>query len=287
MNAEALIPLLRLLVAILPRSCALWLGSHLGMLLYVLDRKHRRAAKANLLHTLAAGRPHRAISRLARRSFAYQGIRFVEFLRVEKYTRRDYLRYLHVRGGAYAEDALTRNEGVLYLTSQLGNPELTGTVLRVFGYPCVEAVSPEMRRRFSKVLSPGRLRKQIVAVENESTKAQLIARLRNGEGVCIAIDPNAEAGQFYVDFLGRPAPVSTLPAELAIETGAAVLPTFLLLDEYNRYTLIFEKPLRGIPSGSLDADVVSSTAFFRKVVERTVRKYPAQWPWTYLSLIHI
>ncbi len=279
MNTDALIPLLRVVVALLPRSCALWLGSHVGILLYVLDRRRRRAAQANLLHTLAVGRPHRAVSRLARQSFVHQGMRFVELLRLEKYTRRHSLRYVHLRGKSHAADALTRNGGVLYLTSQLGNPELTGTVLRAMGYPCVEVVSPVMRRRFSKVMSPGRMRKRVMVVDNEGTKARIVARLKDGERVCIAIDPNGQACRGCVDFFGRRTSASLLPAELAIKTGAAVVPTFLLLDDYNHYILLFEKPLRLIASGSRDGDVVSSTRSFYKVIEKTVRKHPAQWPW--------
>jgi heptosyltransferase-2 len=280
-NTEALLSLLKPLVAIFPRSWALWLGCHFGMLFCALDRKHRRAAKANLMDIRAAGRPPGSISRLVRQSFAYQGIRFVEFLRIEKYSRRGHLGYLHLRGKANAEDALARRKGVVYLTSHLGNPELTGTVLRALGYPCVEAVSPEMKRRYSRVLSPDRLRKQIAAVENEKAKAQLMARLRDNEGVCIAIDGNAGAGWVQVGFLGRPAPASTLPAELAIKTGAAVLPTFLLLDKYNRHILVLDRPLNVSATSSFQSDLAAATAALCKAIERCVRRYPAQWPWTY------
>lgn len=283
MKPEALPPLLKLLVVILPRSWALWLGSHLGLLVYVLDRKHRRVAKANLIHTLAAGRSYSETSRLVRRSFSYSGIRFVEFLRIEKFSRRDYLTYLHIRGKANAEEAFARGKGIIYLTSHLGSRELIGTALKAVGYHCVEVIGPETKRRLSKVLTPCRLRKDIAPIEDEKAKSQLIARLRNNEAVCISIRQNTGGGEVYVDFLGRPAPMGTLPAELAIKTDAAVLPTFLLLDKYRRYTLIFEKPLIVTSTGSPDAEVLSETASFCKVVERYVGKYPVQWPWAYDS----
>jgi KDO2-lipid IV(A) lauroyltransferase len=69
-------------------------------------------------------------------------------------------------------------------------------------------------------------------------------------------------------------------ARVALKTGAAVLPGFLLWEESSRrYVLRFGEPLELIRSGDNEADVHANTALFTKVIEDYIRRYPGQWLW--------
>lgn len=265
MTFETMAPLLRLVLPLLPRSFALWLGRHAGIVAYVLHRKSRRAAKANLLHTLAAGDPYSRVARLARQSFAYLGTRLVESFRVPKYRQADHRFCFVIRGKETVDKAFARKKGVIFLTSQLGYPELVEVALKVAGYEhtyvCVPPVSPDPRP-----LIPD---------------PRAVHSLQQNAALCVPLDPGGDGDPTYVEFLGRPAAANTLPAELALAADAAVVPTFLLLDEYGRYVLRCHEPVNLTKTSDPPTDVLSNTVLFCRAVERLVRKNPSQYPWAF------
>lgn len=265
MTFETMAPLLRLVLCLLPRSGALWLGRHAGIVAYVVHRKSRRAAKANLLHTLAAGDPYSRVARLVRQSFAYLGTRLVESFRVHKYRQPNHRFYFVIRGKENVEKAFSRKKGVIFLTSQLGYPELVEAALKVAGYEHTDVrvppVSPDPR---PPIPDP-----------------RAVHSLQQNAALCVPLDPGGNGDRTYVEFLGRPAAVNTLPAELALAADAAVVPAFLLLDEYGRYVLRCPEPVNLMKTSDPQTDVLSNTVLFCQTLERLVRKYPSQYPWAF------
>lgn len=285
MTFQAIAPLLRLVLCLLPRSCALWLGRHVGILVYVLDRKRRRAAKANVVHTLAAGDSYSRVARLARQSFAYLGARTVESFRVEKYHRADRRFYFVVRGKHNLNEAFARRKGVIFLTSQLGYSELVGEALKAGGYEHTHVEVLGAASPLGEMIGPVRCQTGRVVAQRQDAKRDLVVRLQKNAALWIPVDRLGDGHQAYVEFLGRPAAANTFPAELALATDAAVVPTFVLLDGYGpgygRYALTCDKPVNLTKTTDPQADALSNTSAFCQTIERVVRKHPSQWPWVY------
>lgn len=265
MMFQTIVPLLRLVLCLLPRSCAVWLGRHVGILVYVLDRKRRRAAKANLVHTLAAGDSYSRVARLARQSFAYLGTRTVESFRVEKYRRPNRRFHFVVHGKANLKEAFARGKGVIFLTSQLGYPELVEVALKAAGYEHTPVHAPPVPP----------------APRPPTPDPSAVRYLQRNRALCIPLDRVGDGDQAYVEFLGRPAAANTLPAEVALATDAAVVPTFLLLDKHSRYVLTCHKPVNLTKTTDPQADALSNTSAFCRAIERVVKEHPSQWPWVY------
>jgi len=109
----------------------------------------------------------------------------------------------------------------------------------------------------------------------------LIAAMRQGETVGILMDTNMTPPQgLFVDFFGTLACTASGMARVALKTGAAVLPGFLLWEESSqRYVLRFGKQLELIRSDDNEADILANTAMFTEVLEDYIRQYPKQWLW--------
>ncbi len=109
----------------------------------------------------------------------------------------------------------------------------------------------------------------------------LIASMRAGETVGILMDTNMTPPQgVFVPFFGIPACTASGLARVALKTGAAVLPGFLLWDERERqYVLHFGPQLALQRTGDPEADALANTALFTAVLERYIRQYPGQWLW--------
>jgi KDO2-lipid IV(A) lauroyltransferase len=109
----------------------------------------------------------------------------------------------------------------------------------------------------------------------------LIGAMRAGETVGILMDTNMTPPQgLFVPFFGVEACTASGLARVALKTGAAVLPGFLLWEERERqYVLRFGPELELADSGDSEADAASNTALFTAVIEESIRQYPSQWLW--------
>jgi KDO2-lipid IV(A) lauroyltransferase len=102
-----------------------------------------------------------------------------------------------------------------------------------------------------------------------------------GETVGILMDTNMTPPQgVFVPFFGVEACTASGLARVALRSGAAVLPGFLVWEAAEKkYVLRFGEELELI-RGSED-DVTANTALFTAAIEAYVRRYPGQWLWVH------
>ena len=76
-----------------------------------------------------------------------------------------------------------------------------------------------------------------------------------------------------------PAPPPGL-ARVALKTGAAVLPGFMLWEPgERRYVLHFGPELAFTRTGDAQADILAATQLCTRTIEAWIRRYPDQWLW--------
>ncbi|HBC75710.1 MAG TPA: hypothetical protein DC017_12835, partial [Candidatus Wallbacteria bacterium] len=71
------------------------------------------------------------------------------------------------------------------------------------------------------------------------------------------------------------------PAALARNTGATILPNFLVRNGDDTYTMIMQKPIILDKTKSKEADIKNYTVRFLSIYEKIIRQYPEQWLWMY------
>ena len=104
--------------------------------------------------------------------------------------------------------------------------------------------------------------------------------LRRGEILALLIDVPQPEHTITVDFLGAPAEVSSVPARIALRTGAWVIPSAVLRGP-QRDTII--RPLLDVygaryePTGDEARDVRALTRLIMQSFESVVREHPEQW----------
>jgi KDO2-lipid IV(A) lauroyltransferase len=109
----------------------------------------------------------------------------------------------------------------------------------------------------------------------------LLTAMRGGETVGILMDTNMTPPQgVFVCFFGIPACTASGLARVALKTGAAVVPGFLLWEAAERrYVLHFGPELVFTRSDDHEADIVAATQQCNDVLEAWIRRYPDQWLW--------
>jgi KDO2-lipid IV(A) lauroyltransferase len=109
----------------------------------------------------------------------------------------------------------------------------------------------------------------------------LLTAMRAGQTVGILMDTNMTPPQgVFVRFFGIEACTASGLARVALKTGAAVVPGFLLWEPADgQYVLHFGAELVLAQTGDHEADIVSATQQCNDVLESWIRRYPDQWLW--------
>jgi len=269
-------------IGLLPRNAARQVGAIIGALAFVFLRRLRRVGFFNL----SIAYPQLALverTSLLRAEYRNLGWLLAEFCQMRKYTpeyTRGFLGYDGLDHYLRARDA---GNGVLILTGHLGAWELSSFYHSLMGHPMSMVI-----RRLDNELVDGlvngiRCQHGNKVVHKDDFARGLISAMKQGETVGILMDTNMTPPQgVFVPFFGVEACTASGLARVAMKSGAAVLPGFLLWDEGERqYVLHFGAELELVKTGDAQADVIANTALFTAAIESYVRRYPEQWLWVH------
>ena len=267
-------------MGILPRGMARAVGAAIGAIAYRGLGRLRRVGLRNLRlafpEKMEAERE--AILQKVYRNLGYL---LAEFCEMPGYTAERASRFIRYEGLENYLRARDKGKGVLVLTGHLGAWELSsfyhslmgmpmGMVIRRLDNPLVDAFVNRVRCMHGNRV-----------IHKDDFARGLIASMRAGETVGILMDTNMTPPQgVFVPFFGVAACTASGMARIAVKTGAAVVPGFLLWQEdEGKYVLRFGEELAVVDTGDAEADAVANTARFTAVMEDYIGQYPEQWLW--------
>ena len=229
--------------------------------------------------------PERSVSErrnILRGVFTSLGRQAAEVCLFPKYTRENVSKVVVYEGFENFERALARGKGVLFLTGHLGAWELSAFAHSLYGYPLGIVMRPLDNPYLDRLTRRYRTMHGNKTVDKDFARG-LIAAMRQGETVGVLMDTNMIASQgVFVDFFGISACTASGLARVALKTDAAVVPGFTIWDpQLQKYRLRFDPPVKLIRTNDREADVITNTQQFTKVIEDYVRRYPEQWLWVH------
>jgi Kdo2-lipid IVA lauroyltransferase/acyltransferase len=265
----------------LPRPLARAAAISLAWVIYILHVRLRRVGMRNLALAFPE-KSHRDRVRILRGEFTSLGRQLAELCLFPKYTAENVGQVVVYDGFENFQAAIDRGKGVLFLTAHMGAWELSAFAHSLHGHPLHVVMRPMDNKRLDQMIRGYRTMHGNTAVDKDFVRG-LIGAIRAGETVGILMDTNMTPPQgIFVDFFGIPACTASGMARIALRTDAAVVPGFTVWDSVLRkYRLHFDPAVQLIRTGNDEADVVSNTALFTKVIEGYVRKYPEQWLWVH------
>jgi KDO2-lipid IV(A) lauroyltransferase len=273
--------LLKILGA-MPRPLARFVSARVTAVLFWMRPGLRAAAAQNL--KLAFPEWSKKQRRAATRGMVRQlGWMAAEFARFPRYTKHNIERTVLLEGFENFAAAREQGKGVLFLTGHMSAWELAPYAQALFGNPLHFLVRPIDNPRVDALITQYRcLSGNLPIDKNQSARAVLKVLATNGT-VGILADHNTGLNEgVFVDFFGIPACTASGLARIALRTGAAVVPGFTIWDRtLRKYRLRFDPAVKLVCTGDNDADAVTNTALFTKVIEDYVRRYPDQWLWVH------
>jgi KDO2-lipid IV(A) lauroyltransferase len=256
-------------------------GELFGLILYHLWKSRKEIATDNLkksvaLHALSL--PH-SPEEVIREHFKNLGRFFIEIIKISYGRGKRILRQTTIRGLKNFEQAKEKGKGVIFVTGHCGNWELLAIafsfhvtsfslVARPLNNPYLNALLEWARSRFGNK-----------AIYKRGALRAIISTLRSGGNVGILMDQAVLADEgIVIDFLGRGAWTSRMPALIARKTSAVVLPAFIRReDKGHEITIYPEVSLSSL--GNHEHAVREDTQRFSRFIEDYIRQNPSQWLW--------
>jgi KDO2-lipid IV(A) lauroyltransferase len=264
----------------LPRRMSRWLGAGVGWAVYWLVPRLKRTGMRNL-ELAVPEMPVEDRERTLKRMYRGLGWQLAEFCRMERYTAANTANWIRYEGLDRFLAAEALGNGVLILTGHLGAWELSSFYHSLMGHPMGMVIRRLDNRLLDGFVNRIRCLHGNRVNHKDDFARGLLTAMRRGESVGILMDTNMTPPQgVFADFFGVPACTASGLARVALKTGAAVVPGFLLWEAAEgRYVLHFGERIEFEATGDAESDIVALTQRCTAAIEAWVRRYPEQWLW--------
>ncbi|MEI6147950.1 MAG: lysophospholipid acyltransferase family protein [bacterium] len=266
------------LFSALPLNAARAVGRRLGWIYGYVIRYHRRdateALRRSLPETTEAER-----RQILKRMYLNLGMNLVEELRMGRMTDEELYDYVVWDGEAHIREVLKEGKGVIVLTAHMGNwCYLFSSPLRYNVHATI--ITKKIRNNtVNRYWTESRKRPWLNFVPAHHSYRQCLASLRKNELVGFILDQNMTREEgLFVDFFGKPACTSPGLAFMSAQSGAAVVPMFLLRQPNGRHLGKIFPPIPPPPDRKPET-ILAYTQLYTKVIEDRVRQVPDQWIW--------
>src|SRR5215475_16020188 len=269
-------------MGILPRPLARAFAIGIAQTVYLLHFRLRQVGMRNLEMAFPE-KSEAERKRILRREFTSLGRQLSELCQFPRYTPENVEEVVVYDGLENYERAYARGKGVLFLTAHFGGWELSAFAHSLHGHWLHVVMRPMDNPYLDRLLQSYRTMHGNKVVPKDDFVRGLLAAMRAGETVGILMDTNMTPPQgVFVDFFGIPACTASGMARVALRSGAAVVPAFTIWDKkLHKYRVRFDPALQLASSGDDDADAISNTALFNRVIQEYVTRYPEQWLWVH------
>jgi lauroyl/myristoyl acyltransferase len=283
--------LVEAVVSRLPRAGAYALAGVLGPLFWRLRPARFALLRENLSHA-APGLSPAEMDALMRRNVANLARSWVDVMQLRRQTAV-MSRYLHAEGIPHLNSLVEEGNGVIAISMHLGCWEAglsLGTSSGAYTALLAERLRPE---RLFKRMSAARegMGLHIIPLDVAAIRAadpetarrlgagatrEIIRALKRGGVVAIAIDRDLIGNGAPVPFFGAPASIPTGAVEMAMRTGAALVPVALLRDGLHVRGAVYPRVAYDT-AAPREAEVLRVTREILALFEGIIRDHPDQW----------
>jgi KDO2-lipid IV(A) lauroyltransferase len=267
---------------IFPRQWLYGLSDALADLGFSLFRSFRRRSIRNVRLALGEKLTAVQVAEIVRKSLRNFFRDFVEIVIALTVPTERLRAEIPIQGRENLDAALSKRNGVIVLGAHLGNFFLVGTRLATEGYPTWVLINQPRNRQFAKFMDDYRLKvrqRTIHARPRREALRKLNQVLRGNELAIVIADEYRRNNGIHMPFFGHTVLARRGPATLALRTGAAVVPVYLIHDKSQGLKMIVESELDLIRTDKDKTAIRENTLRMTQWLERTVRAYPEQWNW--------
>jgi len=266
------------LLCALPLTAVFRIGWAMGSLAYWIAPPYRRLVLHNL--TIAFGREKSPaeLRALARKHFATLGANLFSSIKLPTLSREEIQAVVTMEGLETIREGNAAGGGFVMAISHLGSWEAfaqsspisfgcpVGTIFQALGNPHIDAGIRRDRARLGLQL-----------FERKAGFIKGCQFVREGGALGVLMDQHAGDAGLWCPFFGRLASTSTLPATLALRTGARLASAAVYTAGVARWRFVVFPRMELRPGEDADAITVRLNA----QLEDQIRRQPEDWFWVH------
>lgn len=254
-----------------------------GNVMYVIDKKHRDRAMANLRRSFP-DKSDAELRQLARHSMQQLFMLFVETLFTTRLVRLEtvanYVRLNDI--GPVLRMLLEHRHGVIMLTGHYGNWEILGYVLATLGFETTSVARPLDNPYVNEFLLGVRERKGQRIIAKKGATDEVLGVLEQHGVVGFIADQNAGSKGIFVDFFGRKASTYKSIGLLAMQFDAPVVIGYARrINDRFQFDLGVQEIIWPAEWKDVDDPLRYITQRYTTAIEDFVRADPGQYLWVH------
>jgi len=264
---------------LMPVTVALFIARRIGESTMPFSAKRCRIAYANLKAAFGTRCAPKELRKIVRSAYANIGQGLIEVFLLPK-INEDYLRrYIKFENLHFAKDVLDKGKGLIFLTGHFGNWEMANAALPLKGFSYKAIAREQKPYMLNSMLNSYRESKGCKILMKGPAVREAITALRSNGIVGMLVDQDAGKKGVFVDLFGRKASSNRGVMEIALKTGATIIPGFAIREKgpFIRFKLfgplIFQQGL------SKEESVKDGFRQYIECLEETISEYPDQWLW--------
>jgi KDO2-lipid IV(A) lauroyltransferase len=165
----------------------------------------------------------------------------------------------------------------IFVTAHFGNWELAAAAARRVSAPLAVLHNPALNRKLNHQLQQRRKALGVEFVDRKNSVRELIRLLSGGTSIGLVMDQRVDSG-WHVDFFGRPASTSMIPARLALKHGYDLIPIRVNRLPGTRFRVTFYGPLKPSDAAAdADSQALDLTRQINALFEQWISADPEQW----------
>lgn len=195
--------------------------------------------KKNVANALGKDINSKEVSKIVQRIYINWFLNVTDFLKHPLVSRKKFKKRIRLEGLENLDNALKPGKGAVIFTAHLGNFEWGACRLGVQGYKIWGTGLTRTYKRTNEFFEKRRLSKGLNTLYANKVMLNIFRILKNNEIIAIPsdFDPLGTANTYK--FFGKYAHIPSGPVEIAMKSGAPLLPSFTWrIDKYNHFQVI-------------------------------------------------
>tara|TARA_B100000123_G_scaffold257276_1_gene221156 strand:+ start:250 stop:1104 length:855 start_codon:yes stop_codon:yes gene_type:complete len=203
------------------------------------------------------------------------GMTFIEYIHLDKLKKNG---KIEIHGEQNLTNIIKNNKPVIFISGHFANFELMSMTISKKQIPLATIyrplnnlfLNPLMEYLRKKFICKNQIKKGINGVR------EAIEYIKKNHSIALMVDQRVSEGE-KINFFGKPALTTTLPAQLSIKYNLGILPVFIERKNNDRFEIQF---LDEINPKNFDNKVDLSKKL-NEVLEKMVTRNPSQWIWSH------
>ena len=267
---------------LLPHLIAYHIGTFIGNVLYFFNVGNH-VALTNLDIVYGDTKSAEEKEAIYRASLLNFGRVIINYMRLPFAGEAFWTKHCELVNEDVLKKAVNRKKGVLFIGGHIGMWDLAGGKVAMSGYPTAVVSKGIVDPVIDKLVTAARTAMNMGGIETKNTMDQIFSGLKRGESLVLALDQNMKKGKGeFIDWMGKKASSVKSTSYIVRESGAAVIPGYMVQLGPKKFKVILEDELPWLPCPeNPEKELMINNQNQADAVQKIILAHPEHWLWIY------